>query len=166
MNRLIFPVVATIARLDPTATAARPGYDLDFAEPRLVDGDGDGIADVARAELPPVELVCQVEPAAQERLAMTPAGDVPDSRMTLVFHTRELARRGLYDRGTARLDLRPGDRLVAIHTLARLPVWVPGVGRGLFLVEARLAGWGLGRVPRANLVLATFEDRPAARRRA
>ena len=67
MNRLIFPVRGTIARVDPTATAVSPGYDPDFAELRLVDGDGDGVADAARAELPPVELLCQVEPASERK---------------------------------------------------------------------------------------------------
>ncbi len=165
-GRLIFPVRATLYRVDPAATAAAPGYDPDFAEPRLVDTDDDGIGDVDRAELPPVTLLCQVEPEAQERLSMTAAGDVPKSELTLVFHTRQLVARGLYDRVSGRLDLRPGDRLAALHSLAGTALWVPREGRSLYLTEAKLAGWGLGRTPKANLVLATFEDRPAARRNA
>lgn len=164
MNRLIFPVRGTIARVDPTATAVSPGYDPDFAELRLVDGDGDGVADAARAELPPVELLCQVEPATQERLTMTAAGDAPDSRLVLVFHTRHLERRGLYSRTTGALGLRAGDRLVDLRSLAGSTLWTPRAGCELYLTEARLAGWGLGRVPHANLVLATFDERPAVRR--
>ena len=164
MPGLIFPLMATLHRVDPTATMAAPGYDPDFAELRLVDGDGDGVADGQRAELPPVEVPCQVEPDEQERLGMTSAGDVPQSRVVLVFHTRDLIAHGFYSRVTGVLGLRPGDRLAAIRTLTGEPVWVPGQGRGLYLTDAKLAGWGLGRVPRANLVLATFEDRPAVRR--
>ncbi|MBE7449172.1 MAG: hypothetical protein HS111_09820 [Kofleriaceae bacterium] len=163
-GRLIFPVRATLCRVDPGATAVAPGFDPDFAEPRLVDTDGDGVADVERVELPPIDLLCQVEPKAQEHLAMTAAGDVPRSELTLVFHTRELAARGVYDRSTGTLDLRPGDRLAALRSLAGIALWVPREGRGLYLTEAKLAGWGLGRTPQANLVLATFVDRPAARR--
>ena len=163
-GKLLFPCLAELCRLDPTVMAVTPGYDPDFAEPRVVDGDGDGVGDAARAELPPVVVPCQVEPGEQERLAMTPAGDVPRSRMVLVFHTRDLAARGLYDRSVGRLDLRAGDRLARITTLVGTPVYTPREGHGLFLTEAKLAGWGLGRVPTANLVLATFEDRPAQRR--
>lgn len=163
-GRLVFPVVATLCRVDPAATAAMPGYDPEFAELRLVDTDDDGVADVERAELPPIELLCQVEPKAQEQLTMTPAGDVPRSELTLVLHTRHLAARGVYDTSTGTLHLRPGDRLAALRSTAGITIWVPGERRGLYLIEAKLAGWGLGRTPRANLVLATFVDRPAARR--
>lgn len=163
-GRLIYPVVATLCRVDPAATAAMPGYDPEFAELRLVDTDDDGVADVERAELPSIELLCQVEPKAQEHLAMTPAGDVPRSEVTLVFHTRQLASRGVYDVNKGTLDLRPGDRLAALRSLAGVALWVPREGRGMYLTEAKLAGWGLGRTPRANLVLATFVDRSAARR--
>lgn len=164
MNRLIFPVRATLALVDAVATAAAPGYDPDFAELRLVDRDGDGVADGARAELPPLELLAQVEPQTQERLAMTPAGDVPDTRLSLVFHTRHLHRQGLYSRVTGSLGLRAGDRLVALRSLTGATLWTPRAGCELYLVEARLTGWGLGRVPRANLVVAAFEPRPATRR--
>lgn len=164
ITRLIFPVTATLYRVDPAATAVVPGYDPDFAELRLVDTNGDGVADVERAELPPIDLLCQVEPKAQERLTMTPAGDAPRSELTLVFHTRQLAARGVYDTSTGTLDLRPADRLAALRSLTGVPLWVPREGRGLYLTEARLAGWGLGRTPRANLVVATFVDRPAVRR--
>ncbi len=153
-----------MCRVDPAGTAAAPGFDPDFAEPRLVDTDGDGVADVDRAELPPIDLLCQVEPEAQERLAMTAAGDVPRSEVTLVFHTRQLAARGVYDRSTGTLDLRPGDRLAALRSLVGTALWIPREGRGMYLTEAKLAGWGLGRTAQANLVLATFEDRPVARR--
>jgi hypothetical protein len=163
-GRLIFPVRATVHRVDPASTAVAPGYDPDFAELRLVDGDRDGMADVERAELPPLELLCQVEPQSQERLSMTAAGDVPRTAVVLVFHTRELSLRGVYDRRAGELVLRPGDRLSALRSLVGTPIWVPREGCGLYLTEARLAGWGLGSTPEANLVLATFEDRPAARR--
>ena len=164
VSRLIFPVIATLRRVDPAGTAVTPGYDADFAEPRLVDTDGDGVADLDRAELAPIDLLCQVEPAAQERVAMTAAGDVPRSEVTLVFHTRQLAARGVYHQGTGTLDLRPGDRLATLRSLAGIALWVPREGRGMYLTEAKLAGWGLGRTAQANLVLATFEDRPAGRR--
>jgi hypothetical protein len=81
-----------------------------------------------------------------------------------VFHTRQLAARGVYDRTTGTLDLRPGDRLAALRSLVGTALWIPREGRGMYLTEAKLAGWGLGRTAQANLVLATFEDRPVARR--
>lgn len=162
--RLIFPVVARLHRVDPAATAVRPGVDPDFIELRPLDTDGDLIADVGRAEHPVQDVLCQVEPEAQEALELTPGGDAPRSRLVLVFSTRHLQRQGLYDRATGRLDLRAGDRVSELASLVGTPLWRPRAGAGLYLTEARLASWGLGRMPAPRLVIATFEDRPAARR--
>lgn len=164
LGRLIFPVVARLHRVDPIATAASPGVDEDFAELRPLDTDGDQVADVGRGEHPAQALLCQVEPGEQEAVALTPGGDVPRTRLVLVFSTVHLQRHGLYDRATGRLDLRAGDRLSELVSLVGTPLWRPRVGAGLYLTEARLTSWGLGRIAVPRLVQATFEDRPQARR--
>jgi len=152
MPGLIFPFLAEIARLDPSTTA----YDADFAEP--VAG--------GRRELPPIRVRAQVEPAEYEDLVQAAAGNVPRSRLGLVFEFRDLERHGLVDPTTGEALLRPGDRLVAIHDVLGQLVQVIRTPPGLYLTEARPIGFGLfRRRPRRRLLLAHFEDRPHGLRR-
>jgi hypothetical protein len=169
-GRLIFPVLAELYRLDPTGMAADPdgpgsqvsGLDPDFHEPVVHDV----VLDRGRRELPPVRVECQVEPQRDEQLYMTPAGNVPVSRISLVLHAHDLDRRGLLDRGTGRAHLTVGDRLSGLFDLTGAVLHVVRTPPGLYLTEVRPIGFGLRHSrPTRNLFLATFEDRPQASRR-
>jgi hypothetical protein len=135
--------------------------DPDFREPIGLDADGDGIGEVVRRELPPVFVPCQVEPQTFEQLRMLPSGRAPRTTLDLVLHFRDLERLGLVDQdGRARIG--PGDRLAGIFTMHGEPVLAVQTPPGLFVTEARPAGFGLGAGrPRRNLLLVTFSDRAA-----
>jgi hypothetical protein len=133
--------------------------DPDFREPVALDLDEDGVGETTRSELPPVRIPCQVEPQTFEQLRMLPSGRAPRTSLDLVMLFRDLARIGLVDE-QGRADIGPGDRLSGIYTLLGelvLPVLTPP---GLYVTEARPAGFGLGLGrARRNLLLVTFSDR-------
>jgi hypothetical protein len=159
---------AELARLDTVGMAGGipPGYDPDFEEPIRIDTLDDGIGAPLRRELPPVQVRCQVEPQVDEDQVQAPAGNVPRSRLGLIFHFRDLERQGLVDAATGEALLRPGDRLVALYDLQGRPVQVVRTPPGLYITEARALGFGLSRRrPRRNLLLCVLEDRPQGSRR-
>lgn len=171
-GKLIFPFLAELFRWDAAAMAADPdgtgeltsGYDPDFKEPVLVDADDDGVAERIRREFPPIRVPCQVEPEAFQALRMATAGNTPKSSLDLVFHFRDLERLGLVDPITGDALLRPSDRLGGLYDVAGRLVQAVRTPPGLYVSEARPIGFGLGRRhPRRNLLLVSFEDRPAAR---
>ena len=164
-GRLIFPFLAEVFRLDTRAMATMaPGYDPDFKEPALVDTDGDGVANPYRREHPPVRVPCQVEPETLDALRMTPSGNTPRSSVDLVFHFRDLERMGLVDAATGEALIRTSDRLGALYDAAGQLVWAVRTPPGLYVTEARHAGFGLfRRRPRRNLLVVSFTDRPAGR---
>lgn len=168
-GHLIYRFLAEIHRLDTTAMASEPhgphpsGYDSDFKEPVLVDLDDDGIADPFRREHPPVRIPCQVEPEAFEALRMTSAGNAPRTSFDLVFHFRDLERLGLVDADTGDALIRPSDRLGALCGIDGRLVQSIRTPPGLYVTEARPFGFGLNRRrPSRNLLLVSFQDRPAA----
>ena len=161
-GRLIFPFIAELHRLDTQAMA--PDYDEDFKEPVLVDSDDDGVGEPFRREHPPVRVPCQVEPEALDALRMTPSGNTPRSSVDLVFHFRDLERMGLVDAATGEALIRTSDRLGALYDAAGQLVWAVRTPPGLYVTEARHAGFGLfRRRPRRNLLVVSFSDRPAGR---
>jgi hypothetical protein len=172
-GRLIFPFLAELHRLDSQAMATEDpdgagplasGYDPDFKEPVLVDADDDGVAEPYRRERPPVRVPCQVEPEALEALRMTAIGNTPRSNIDLVFHFRDLERLDLVDATTGDALIRPSDRLGALYDVAGNLVQAVRTPPGLYVTEARPSGFGLHRQrPRRNLLIVTFQDRPAAR---
>jgi hypothetical protein len=155
-GRLLFPFLAEIFRRDPAHTT----YDPDFRE-SVVVGSGEGPGTPDRAERPPVLLLCQVEPESDEALQPMGAGNDPHTRLRLVFHLADLEARGLVDAETGEALVRVGDRLGAL--LTRTGGLVRRFSPGLYAVEARAIGWGLGG--RQNLLLVMFERRPTAARR-
>lgn len=166
-GRLIFQFLAELYRLDSFAMATEPhgphasGYDPDFKEPVLFDADGDGVAEPFRREHPPIRVPCQVSSKTFEEMRMTPAGNSPRSDLELVFHFRDLERLGLVDATSGEALIRPSDRLGGLYDLDGNLVQKI---RGLYVTEARIAGFGLSRRrPRRNLLIVSFEDRPAAR---
>jgi hypothetical protein len=174
-GRLIFPFLAELCRLDTEATAVvdpdgggplSGGYDPDFREPVLVDGDGDGLGLSARREHPPVRLPCQVEAKVFDALQMAATGNTPDSTIELLFHFRDLEHRGLVDAESGQPLIHPGDRLAGLYDAAGSLVFTVTNPPGLFVREARPLGFGLGRSrPQRNLLLVTLEDRQQAARR-
>ncbi len=139
------------------------GYDPDFKEPVLIDADDDGVAERNRREFPPIRVPCQVEPEAFQALRMATAGNTPKSSLDLVFHFRDLEWLGLVDPVTGDALLRPSDRLGGLYDVAGRLVQAVRTPPGLYVTEARPLGFGLGRRPHRNLLLVSFEDRPAAR---
>lgn len=168
-GRLIFSFRAQIFRADPVTTrnvdpdgSGRGGFDDDFKEPVLVDHDGDGVSDFKRSELEPVLIPCQVEPVANEVLRMTGGGDSPASSMALVFHFADLERLGLVDSTTGEALIRKGDRLGSLVDRSGVVVQTFPDPPGLYVVESRPIGFGLGLfMSRRNLLFVKFGDRSA-----
>jgi hypothetical protein len=167
-GRLINPFLAEIARLDTVATAADPdgagplssGYDPDFKETVVLEEAG--ARRDARREMPPVLVPCQVEVGAFEALQQLAAGNSPDSRVTLVFHLRDLERLGLVDPASGDARLRVNDRLVAIRDLGGNLVQAVRTPPGLYITEVQPQSFGLGR--HRNLALVTLQERELAAR--
>ena len=173
-GRLIFPFLAVIHRLDrggmtqPVRDGWRDhasGFDPDFKEPVRLDYADDGQGEPLRREHPPVEIPCQVSPRRHERLEMQAGGASPRSQFELVMHFRDLAHLGLVDEKTGNAKISPGDRLDALLDLEKTPQLLIKNPPGLFVVEARPSGFGLGRRPQRNLLIVTFGERRAAMRR-
>lgn len=170
---LIFTFLAELHRLDSAAMASRDpdgpgpltsGYDPDFKEPALIDGDDDSVAEPWRREHPPIRVPCQVEPEALEALRMGPSGNTPRSSLDLVFHFRDLERLGLVDVASGDALIRPSDRLGALYTVDGRLLQAVRTPPGLYVTEARTIGFGLNRRrPSRNLLLVSFQDRAAAR---
>lgn len=150
-GRLICPLVVELARLDTDATRAAGGYDTTFKTMK---------PGVARRELPVVRLRAQVEMGKWEGQNQTQAGNVPDSRLTLAFHFRDLEAAGLVDLATGDAKIRVGDRLVAIYdrTGTVKDATVKTANGGLYATEVQHAGLGLGG--RRNLLVVVFDERP------
>jgi len=164
-GRLIFPFLAELRRLDTHAMSTQtPGYDEDFKEPALLDTDGDGAGDAYRHEHPPVRVPCQVEPQTIDALRMTAAGNTPQSSLDLIFHFKDLEQRGLVDASSGEALIRNSDRLSGLFDTEGTLVWSVRTPPGLYVTEARPAGFGLfRRRPRRNLLIVSFADRPAGR---
>jgi hypothetical protein len=162
-GRLIDPFLAELAQLDTAATATDPdgagpllsGYDPDFKETAVLEHAG--VRRDARRERPPIVVPCQVEIGAFETLRQLASGNSPDSRVTLVFHFRDLERLGLVDPATGDALLRVNDRLVAMRDLAGDLVQAVRTPPGLYATEVQPQSFGLGRS--RNLLLVTFDER-------
>ncbi|HTP30229.1 MAG TPA: hypothetical protein VMK12_31795 [Anaeromyxobacteraceae bacterium] len=162
-GRLLNAFVAELAQLDVAATAADPdgsgplasGYDPDFKETVLLPTGG-SVGTDARKEKPALLLPCQVEVGAFEALQELASGNSPASRVTLVFHFRDLEERGLVDPATGDALIRVNDRLVAIRDRHDSFVQAIRTPPGLYVREAQ-PQFGLGTS--RNLLAVTFEQR-------
>jgi len=171
-GHLLFRFVAELCRVDrPGTGSADPdgvgpltgGFDPDFKESVVIDPADDSIGERVRAEFPPVRVPCQVETNAWEELAMQGAGDAPRSDLVLVFHFRDLERLDLVDPTTGAARIGPGDRLQALFDVAGELVQAVRTPPGLYVTEARPAGFGLFMPrPRRNLLLVSFAPRGTA----
>lgn len=167
-GRLIWPFLARIARIDPAGIAADPdgagpltsGYDDDFREPIRLPVAGKVAGASARVELATVDLPVQVEDEEWERLSELRTGDVAGTRVTLVFHFKDLERLGYVDATTGdALIPRKGDRLVSIRdkTTGANVQAIP-TPPGLYCVEAQPRSYGLSSLKR-NLLVGVFASR-------
>lgn len=146
---------AIIYRLDITATraldppgAATSGYDDAFREPIASDTtQGSSIADrtVARVELAPVRVPCQVETDMSDSLHQAFQGNLQRGEYCLVFSVMDLTVLGLIDSTTGKPKFGIGDRVSALerHNLAGSNL-VELPQEGLFFREVRPASWGFG----------------------
>lgn len=98
-GRLIFPMYATIARLDAAATRApvapfSSGYDNTFRAPRTKTTGGNTVQYMA-----PIELPCQVETEYDptEMLDVKNLGDEDTTEVKLCFHFQDLEDKGFVD---------------------------------------------------------------------
>ena len=156
-GHLIQPFVAHVFRLDTTATVVA-GVDDRFRKPKLARPLGpDQPAQTTRRELAVLELQCQVEVGERGRRQQGPSGNVPDDRLVLVFHMRELEEKGLVDSsGSPKINV--GDRLGAIYKTDGTMVKTYPNPPGLYATKVSDEAFGLGRS--RNLVIVTWDDRP------
>jgi hypothetical protein len=150
--RLVRPLLVEIAQLDTEASR----YDADFQEPALGSPGPDGVGSRTRAETPLVRVPAQVEAGPFERLQQSMGGNLPDTRLVLVFDYDDLVRLALIDPATNETTLRPGDRLVQILNGAGTVLEIFPDPPGMFLTELR-PGYGLERY--RNILLAFVNDR-------
>ncbi len=164
-GRLIFPQLARLGRVDlsgiagPQTSGEDSGFDPVFREPiRLQNGTQEG--ESARRELEPLDMKCQVEDEVWEQVQMLATGNSPLTRLTLIFHYRDLEEQGLVDAETGeQLAPRVGDRLISMHktdsTLIRL------APPRLYCIQAVDRSFGLSGGGR-NLLACVFETRETA----
>lgn len=155
-GRLIYPSVVVLRQLDTDATRTAGAYDDEFREPKLVDGDADGIGESQLVEQAELKLSAQVATRRFEFAEQSFHGQVPESDdLELTFHMRDLTAKGLVA-ADGRAKLVPGDRLdriedrtgAVMHTFPNPP--------GMFLVAARPSGFLQGV---RNLLVCTFSAR-------
>ena len=162
---LVFPVVAVIARLDPTATRADPpgaqtvGYEDAFGEPAVLPSD-DRVGTSARVEQATVSVPCQFEDGTYDKQDMHAAGDSPDSRVVLVMHRDDLAELDLISATTGDALITKGDRLVRLEATDGTLIQTIPDPPGLFVTEARPIGADLGQ--QWNLLMVRLDDRERA----
>ncbi len=159
-GRLIFPKLAEIARLDTAAVEAAGDYDHVFGEIRASNENRPGASrSVPRAEVL-ARAQAQVETDSFQRIMMGGLGQVPNSRMVLVFLASELEELGFVDATTRKPIFKPTDRLAAVYELDGTTLILRvEEDPGLFATHVQPTGFGFG-AGGYNLVEVTFEARP------
>lgn len=172
-GRLVFPIWASILRLDPVATASpiTGGQHPFFREPIASFGPTPGAAGAVRKDtrryMAPLFIQAQIERYTYRQMRQGQGGDVPDSKLTLVLLAADLKRLGLLDPATGEPLLKVDDRclgtwascstakqaVAALMTRAQTAIDPPG----LYCTEIKPAGEGLGGG--RNLYVMTFDDR-------
>jgi len=164
-GRLIFPFLAELRRLDTHAMSTQtPGYDEDFKEPALLDTDGDGAGDAYRQAHAPARVPRRAGPLNCETRPRLDGGVSPAASIGLASMVKDLEQRGLVDASSGEALIRNSDRLSGLFDTEGTLVWSVRTPPGLYVTEARPAGFGLfRRRPRRNLLIVSFADRPAGR---
>ena len=152
-GRLLRPLVAELAQLDTNATATAGGFDPVWRSVRTTYPNG--VRTKGEQYKPSIKVRCQVEPGTEAAQVRSVAGNIPDSKMVLVFHYQDLERLGLID-PDGHPKVRVNDKLLAIWSpqLVLLKKLVPE----LFATEVLDSGLGFGG--NRNLAAVTFDDRP------
>ena len=161
-GRLIWRHVATIGRVDTTATAAvdplgpdTTGYDDIFNEPRVVGEEA------ARTEVRVETLVtipCQLEPDFLRKIAALANGQDIDSDAEIVLHFRDIEAQDLLDDNNEPV-FQKGDRLVNIkHEDTDAIITTIPTPPGLYL-SSWFYSFGLRGKDR-NLMIMQFNARP------
>lgn len=138
-GRLIRPILAEIARLDTKATADAGAYDPDFRTVRTSHVGPDRAG--GRREMPPIRVRCQLEPTKENDQRQSPAGNLPFTWTTVVFHHLDLERAELLDENKHPL-IRVNDRLIALYTVKG--ELIQRMTPPVFAVSVQAAGFGLG----------------------
>lgn len=163
-GRLIFPFIAELAQLDTVAMARDPdgsgpltsGYDLDFREPIIIKATPDDVKGEALREESCIRLRCQIEDNVFEAVRQVLGGTSPDSKITLVFHFKELEEKNLID-DNGRAMIRLHDRLRAIYDCDENLIETIPNPPGLFVNDVTSAGFGIGR--QRNLLIVGLKER-------
>jgi hypothetical protein len=111
-----------------------------------------------RSELTEISIKCQVEVFDIDRQRQGPDGNVPQDRIVLVFHFKDLEAADLVD-ATGKAAINVNDRLVAFRKMNCAQTLIREFNiPQLFCTESRGQSYGFGY--NRNLLLCTFEDRP------
>lgn len=142
---LIFPMLATIERIDTAATAAvnppgepSSGYDRDLREPYPYIS-GTSIVDTRRY-MTAFDIPVQVEFKKFEEIREEFSGDSPDSNMILVLHHMHLEALGLLSSG--RCLIEKGSRISGLKSRLGAQSLTPR--SPLYIFEVRPDSQGFG----------------------
>ncbi len=163
-GRLIFPFIVELAQLDTVAMTRDPdgpgpetsGYDIDFREPIIIKANVDDVKGEALREETCIRLRCQIEDSVFEAVRQVLGGTSPNSKMTLVFHFKELEEKNLIDEN-GRAMIRLHDRLRAIYDCTGKLIETIPDPPGLFINDVTPAGFGIGR--QRNLLIVGLQER-------
>ena len=157
-GRLIFPQLAVIARLNTNKTRANDppgsvdeGYDDVFREPRNFTNAGE--RDNTRVD-DTLTIPCQIEDFQFRELRQLHAGNNPNTRYNLIFHFRDLEKRGLVDPSTGKPLVGTNDRLVEVRDICTKQTIQKF--ENMYFTEAR-PGFGIGSG--RNLLILKVEER-------
>lgn len=169
-GRLIHPSLAEILRPDVVATETKTpiagsrggptGYDKHFRTPILQKEDPTDKKGIVAGEFKaPLLIPAQVEVVDFEDLRQQTGGNVPDSRVTLVFHAKDLEDLGLIKAdGTPNIPVNSKlNRILDINDPAKVEL-VPRDPPGLYLTHIMPSSFGLTS-RRRNLFIGTFDER-------
>ncbi len=167
-GKLLFPLYVAIARLDTQATdAGGTGYNPITKQPKVVYANPGTSAQVrtdTRVYMEPLILRAQIERSTWQAMQMGPGGNVPNSRLTLIFHMTQLEQLGLVDAVTGEPTLKVTDKLIGIYSsCGKAATHLKQVADirdapGCYCTEVSAAGEGLAG--NRNLLKMVFDDRP------
>lgn len=129
------------------------GYDDDFREIVVVSAP---LRTSERHEQPPILIPSQVEAPTWEMLLQMSAGNVPDTKLTLVWAYKDLLALHLIVEETGECLVRVNDRVEAIYDSCRNLIQRIRTPPGLYVTEVRPT-WGLAA--HRDLFLVTLDDR-------
>ncbi len=161
-GRLIFPFEVELCRFNVQETAAAPGFDSTWREPKLVS-TSDGLGSSGRKEYDPIRVPGQFAQGSDFMLLQMAAnGNLAKTRFQILFHFRDLEDLELIDQSTGTALIRVGDRLSAVYNIDdySLIQSFPNPP-GVFITEAR-PQFGMGGT--RNLLVCSFQSRDQGQR--